>query len=144
MALKAITKRLTPQPAQHLRQSKLAANIPGASKPRGSHCPRGFLRLVSDGHTQPGEFFYNNLTAGKPVNGFTDMFFSPLYVAHLAEALLEMLQKRLSGIYHVYAPESLSKYDFGVRLAQEFGLDASLIRPISAWTLTCPPVDRST
>jgi len=78
------------------------------------------------------EFFYNNLTAGKPVNGFTDMFFSPLYVRHLAEALLEMLQKRLSGMYHVFATERLSKYDFGVLLANEFGLDASLIRPISA------------
>jgi len=78
------------------------------------------------------EFFYNNLSAGKSVNGFTDMLFSPLYVGHLAETLLEMLQKQLSGIYHVFAPVSLSKYDFGIHLAREFGLDANLIRPISA------------
>lgn len=43
-----------------------------------------------------------------------------------------MLEKRLSGIYHVYSPESLSKYDFGVRLAHELGLDENLINPISA------------
>ena len=53
-------------------------------------------------------------------------------MGHLAETLLDMLQKRLSGIYHVFAPVSLSKYEFGVRLAREFDLDANLIRPISA------------
>jgi dTDP-4-dehydrorhamnose reductase len=123
----------SPNPLNTYAKSKLA----GEQAVAGANPDAAIARVVFYGWSLTGtrslaEFFYNNLTAGKPVNGFTDMFFSPLYVAHLAEALLEMLQKRLSGIYHVYAPESLSKYDFGVRLAHEFGLDANLIRPISA------------
>jgi dTDP-4-dehydrorhamnose reductase len=123
----------SPNPLNTYAQSKLAGEHAVAqANPEAAIARVVFYGWSLTGTRSLAEFFYNNLTASKPVNGFTDMFFSPLYVAHLAEALLEMLQKRLSGIYHVYAPESLSKYDFGVRLAQEFELDASLIRPISA------------
>jgi len=123
----------TPNPLNAYAKSKLA----GEQAVAEANPDAAIARVVFYGWSLTStrslaEFFYNNLTAGKPVNGFSDMFFSPLYVRHLAETLLEMLERRLSGIYHVYAPESLSKYDFGLRLAQEFGLDASLIRPISA------------
>jgi len=40
-----------------------------------------------------------------------------------------MLQMNLSGLYHVVSRECLSKYDFGVRLAHQFDLDATLISP---------------
>lgn len=122
-----------PNPLNTYAKSKLAGEQAVAqSNPEAAIARVVFYGWSLTGTRSLAEFFYNNLSAGKPVNGFTDMFFSPLYVAHLAEALLEMLQKRLSGIYHVYAPESLSKYDFGMRLAHECGLDASLIHPISA------------
>jgi dTDP-4-dehydrorhamnose reductase len=42
-----------------------------------------------------------------------------------------MLEAGLGGLYHVVSPESSSKYDFGLRIAQRFGLDASLISPTS-------------
>ncbi len=123
----------SPNPLNIYAKSKLAGEQAVArANPEAAIARVVFYGWSLTGTRSLAEFFYNNLAAGKPVNGFTDMFFSPLYAVHLAEALLEMLQKRLSGIYHVYAPESLSKYDFGVRLAHEFGLDASLIRPISA------------
>lgn len=75
------------------------------------------------------EFFYNNLAAGKAISGFTDVFFCPLLANDLAVILLEMLQKGLSGLFHVASRDSSSKYEFGVRLAQRFGLDDQLIRP---------------
>ena len=123
----------TPNPLNTYAKSKLA----GEQAVAEANPDAAIARVVFYGWSLTGtrslaEFFYNNLTAGKPVNGFTDMFFSPLYVRHLAETLLEMLDKRMGGIYHVYSPESLSKYHFGMLLAHEFGLDASLIRPISA------------
>ena len=122
-----------PNPLNTYAKSKLAGEQAVAeANPAAAIARVVFYGWSLTGTRSLAEFFYNNLTAGKPVNGFTDMFFSPLYVGHLAEALLEMLEKGLGGIYHVYASESLSKYDFGVHLAHEFGLDASLIRPISA------------
>jgi len=77
------------------------------------------------------EFFYNNLSENKPVKGFTDVMFCPLYVRNLANILLEMIKKDLKGIYHVLSPEHLSKYAFGVAIARKFGFDESLIEPIS-------------
>jgi len=75
------------------------------------------------------EFFVNHLQEGQRIKGFTDTCFCPLYVEDLAETLLEMIEAELSGIFHVVSPEHLSKYAFGVRIAQKFGFDAALIEP---------------
>ena len=77
------------------------------------------------------EFFFYHLSQKQPVMGFTDVYFCPLLANHLAGIFTAMLEHGLSGIYHVVCPESLSKYDFGVRLAQRFGLDDDLITPSS-------------
>ena len=77
------------------------------------------------------EFFLYNLMAGKTVKGFTDVHFCPLYVADLVDVMLAMIDKKLSGIYHVVSPECLSKYDFGKRIADKFDLDGDLIEPVS-------------
>lgn len=82
------------------------------------------------GNRSLAEFFFNQLTTGEPMKGFTDLIFCPLYVEDLAQALLEMIEKQLSGVYHVVAPDHLSKYEFGVRIARKFGLDADLIEPV--------------
>jgi dTDP-4-dehydrorhamnose reductase len=42
-----------------------------------------------------------------------------------------MLEKGLKGLYHAVSSESLTKYDFGLRIARKFGLDENLIRPSS-------------
>jgi dTDP-4-dehydrorhamnose reductase len=78
-----------------------------------------------------GEFFVNNLSAGKNVNGFTDVFFCPMLVNHTARLLLEMLQHNLSGLYHVVGAQAMNKYQFGVEVARKFGLRESLISPKS-------------
>jgi dTDP-4-dehydrorhamnose reductase len=76
-----------------------------------------------------GEFFYNGLSAGQPSPGFTDIWFCPLFVGDLAELLVRMLEKGLSGLYHVVGAEALSKYDFGRRVARQFGFDERLVIP---------------
>jgi dTDP-4-dehydrorhamnose reductase len=77
------------------------------------------------------EFFVNNLSEGKSVNGFTDVIFCPMWVNHLSRLLIEMLEKNLSGLYHVVGAEAMSKYQFGVEIARRFGLRESLISPQS-------------
>ncbi len=77
------------------------------------------------------EFFFRNLSAGKGVNGFTDVLFCPLLANDLADVLVEMLNHDLSGTYHVGSSESLSKYEFGCRIARLFNLDEVLITPTS-------------
>lgn len=76
------------------------------------------------------EFFVNHLRAGKPVNGFMDVHFCPMFVGDLAEILLQMLEKRLTGLYHVVGSEACSKFEFGQHIARQFGYDPDLIQPI--------------
>ncbi len=85
----------------------------------------------ASGQRSLNEFFFYNLQCGNQVMGFTDVYFCPLLANDLAMVLLKMLQRGLYGLYHVVSRECLSKYEFGVALAQCFGLDASLITPTS-------------
>jgi dTDP-4-dehydrorhamnose reductase len=75
------------------------------------------------------EFFYNNLAAGKMVNGFTDRLFCPLLVSDLAAIMLELLEKGVVGMFHTVSADHLSKYEFGVAIAKRFGFDAALVTP---------------
>ena len=83
------------------------------------------------GRRSLAEFFVNNLTAGKPVMGFTDVYFCPLLVNDVAHIFFRMLDLQLSGLYHVLSRESLTKYDFGLCIARKFGLNSELIAPNS-------------
>jgi dTDP-4-dehydrorhamnose reductase len=75
------------------------------------------------------EFFFYNLQSGNPVKGFTDVYFCPLLVNDLAKVFFQMLDASLSGLYHVVSPDCVSKYDFGVAIARQFGFDPALIAP---------------
>jgi len=83
------------------------------------------------GRRSLSEFFYNHLSAGEACNGFTNIWFCPLFVGDLAETLVRMLENGLSGLYHVVGSESLTKYEFGLCIARQFGFDESLVHPIS-------------
>jgi dTDP-4-dehydrorhamnose reductase len=77
------------------------------------------------------EFFVNNLSNEKSVNGFTDVVFCPMLVNHLSEILLDMLDRGLHGLYNAVGPQAMSKYQFGMEIARKFGLHESLIAPQS-------------
>lgn len=83
------------------------------------------------GEKSLAEFFFNNLRSRNPVKGFNDVFFSPLLVNNLGKILLRMLEEKLTGLYHVFSSDAISKYDFGVAIANRFGFDSNLISPIS-------------
>ena len=83
------------------------------------------------GRRSLAEFFFNKLSAGERCMGFTDVYFCPLLANDLGRLFLKMLEARLSGLYHIVGSECSSKYDFGLRVARLFGLDASLISPAS-------------
>lgn len=77
------------------------------------------------------EFFLNNLLAGNRVKGFIDVFFCPMLVNEIAHVFNEMLENELSGLFHVFSADTMSKHAFGVAIAERFGLDTGLIAPIA-------------
>ena len=75
------------------------------------------------------EWILQELCAGRQVPGFTDVHFSPIVANDLAEILLLMLDRQLTGIFHVVGSERISKYQFAKRLAVIFGFDEEQVVP---------------
>lgn len=75
------------------------------------------------------DFIISNLRKQLPVFLFEDVFYTPILIEELAHTVMELVEKKASGIFNVVGNERLSKYDFGKRVAEVFELDASLIRP---------------
>jgi dTDP-4-dehydrorhamnose reductase len=122
----------TPNPQNLYAQTKLdGERAVLAASPDAIVARVNFYGWSLSGKRSLAEFFFNNLGDGNPIKGFTDVYYNPMLVNDLAEILLLMLCKGLSGIYHVVSSEKLSKYDFAVRLANTFGFDPELISPIS-------------
>jgi len=121
-----------PNPVSVYAQSKFAAErVIQQINPEAIIARVNFYGWSLSGKRSLAEFFYNNLSAGRQMNGFTDVLFCPLYVEDLSKLLIEMAAKHLAGLYHVVSAERISKYDFGVAIARKFGFDESLIKPVS-------------
>ena len=90
-----------------------------------------FFGWSLSGSRSLSEFFFNKLSAKEKCNGFYDVWFCPFFVGDLAETLVQMLEKGLSGLYHTVGSEAITKYDFGVKIARQFKLDEGLIQPMS-------------
>ncbi len=126
------SERSTAHPINVYARTKLAGEqaVLGAN-PDAIVARVNFYGWSLSGKRSLAEFFINNLQAGKRVNGFTDVWFCPLQVNLLGETLMKMVEKGLSGLYHTVSRECLSKYDFGCRIARQFGLDERLVTPAS-------------
>jgi dTDP-4-dehydrorhamnose reductase len=126
------TENDIPNPLGVYAQTKLAGeqNVLSAN-PRAMVARVNFFGWSLPGTRSLSEFFFNKLSTGEQCNGFTDIFFCPLFVGDLADTLLLMLDKNLSGLYHVIGSEALSKYDFGQHIARQFGFNPALVIPRS-------------
>ncbi len=121
-----------PHPLSVYAQTKLAGEqAVFAAHPDPLVVRVNFYGWSLSGKRSLAEFFFNNLQTGKETPGFHDVYFCPLLANDLAQILFRMMELNLSGLYHVVAPQPISKYEFGIQLAQAFGFDPSLIRPVS-------------
>ena len=69
-----------------------------------------------------------NLEAGKEVNLFTDEFRTPASATAASQGLLLAVEKEVSGILHLGGKERISRYDFGLLLAEIWQLPQALIK----------------
>ena len=70
------------------------------------------------------DFFMNGFTHHTPITGFKDYVVSSMYVGDLAEAMMELVERGASGVFHAVSSTPLSKYDFGLTVARAAGLPA--------------------
>jgi len=73
----------------------------------------------------------NSLRNNEPIGLFSDVFFSPILVDELAKRTHQLIESNACGVFNIVSNERLSKYDFGIKLANVFDLDTELIKKIS-------------
>lgn len=75
------------------------------------------------------EWFLERLRRGERCTGFTDVSFSPIAVGDLSLCLLRLLPMPVFGRLHLAGGETISKYEFGLRIARAFHLSPEPIVP---------------
>ncbi len=74
----------------------------------------------------------NNLERREKVKIVTDQRISPTLNTSLANMILEVLERRLTGIFHLAGATRLDRHEFADLLAQTFNLDPTLMTPVSS------------
>jgi dTDP-4-dehydrorhamnose reductase len=67
------------------------------------------------------------LRKGDRVKIVTDQWNTPTLNTSLAEMTLEVVERRLTGVYHLCGATRISRFEFAEKIADVFGLDKSLI-----------------
>jgi len=84
----------------------------------------GFQRQVG---TSLAEWALQSLSQHVPIDGFTDVFFNPVYTKQLARLIHSLIDVGFSGIVNIGSNAFISKYDFLVRLCEQFGFSTDLV-----------------
>ncbi len=71
-----------------------------------------------------------NLKANKETKVPSDQISTPTNADNLAEAITLLIIKDKRGIYNVVGSERISRYEFAVKAAKIFNLNADLIKPV--------------
>ncbi|MFQ5608144.1 MAG: SDR family oxidoreductase [Candidatus Zixiibacteriota bacterium] len=87
-------------------------------------------------------FVINRLSEGKDVRALVDCYYSPICADDLARGIIGLLKRTATGLVHFGGPERVTRYDFALKIAEEFGYDETLIHPASqadfGWRATRP------
>jgi dTDP-4-dehydrorhamnose reductase len=122
----------TPNPVNYYGLTKLVAEGIVASSTedhvivRASHI-YGF----GMGRVNFARHVVESLSKGQPVRALVDQWLSPTLNTLLAEAIVEIVEKGLRGLFHI-AGERVSRYDFARAIARRFGFKEDLIEPITS------------
>lgn len=73
----------------------------------------------------------NRLEAGQEIRVVSDQYRTPTWVADVADGVERLMNTGNTGIYHICGAEHLSIAEIAYRVADYFGLDRSLIRPVT-------------
>lgn len=69
---------------------------------------------------------------------FADQHTTPTFVDNIAEVIIEICKTDRKGIYHLASSECISRFEFGMKVAEIFQFDKNLIRPITTENLNLP------
>ncbi len=78
------------------------------------------------------------LRANKEIRVVIDQYNNPTLTNSLAETLIALYEKDKSGLFNVAGKNTINRYEFAKIVANEFGLNKKLIKPITTSELNQP------
>ncbi|HED11651.1 MAG TPA: dTDP-4-dehydrorhamnose reductase [Caldithrix abyssi] len=128
------TEKDEPRPSGNYARSKLAA------EKIVEQCP--FQHIIARTQVLYGygkdlkhnfaTWVISRLSSAKNIRVVTDQTGNPTYVDDLSESIYRLLERREYGLFHVSGSETVSRYDFALKIADVFGFDAGLIEQITS------------
>jgi dTDP-4-dehydrorhamnose reductase len=117
-----------PEPFSYYGETKLAGEDAVRREVEDHLVVRtNFFGWSETGRKSVLEFFVNSLRERQNVRGYPDFIVTSIYVRALLEAIWQLGEEGAVGTLHVASSDALSKYDYGILVAEQFGLDADLI-----------------
>ncbi len=118
-----------PNPTTHYGQTKWEAEQEVAKL----DFPWSILRTsIVYGWPGPGRrnfvpWLVASLQSGQPYLGSTGVMRTPVYIEHLVDGIVKLVEEDYPGTHHVAGKDWVSMYDFAVAVADGFQLDRGLV-----------------
>jgi len=123
-----------PSPLGHYARTKAQAeHLVRAASPDFAVVRPSFIygEPLAAHHASFSHSLLASLRDGVKARVFHDQYRSPVPARALAEAILEVSDERLPGVWHLGGPDRASRADFARVLARVAGLDAGLLEEVS-------------
>jgi len=82
--------------------------------------------------SNPVTWVLEKLKSGRELKIVNDVYNNHLFVGTAAEAIWAIVIQNVNGIYHIAGKDRISRYELSVKVGETFGLDKTLITPVSS------------
>jgi len=89
--------------------------------------------VVYSWESQGKNFLYRlrgRLLQGEPIDVPVDQVSTPTYAPDLVQAMIDLAERKESGVFNICGRVAASRYQFAVAAAELFGLDPTLVKPV--------------
>lgn len=122
----------SPDPNTHYGRTKWQAELAVADE--ASHWSIVRTSLVYGwplaGRRNLATVIVDRLKNGETYEGDSGTYRTPIYVEHLTEGIIELVNHYHPGIFHLAGRDWMNMYQFGHAVAQASGLDSSLVKRV--------------
>ena len=79
-----------------------------------------------------GMFVARELTAGRVVKAFVDLYSTPTLADNLAEAVAEVVEREITGLFHFSGTARASRYQWALEVARRLGREELVVPAVSS------------
>ena len=112
-------------------QTKLLGETPVLSIEKGTVLRTNIIGWSLKNRVSFSEWILLNSIKKQPIKLFKDVYFSPVHVEELSEIIVQIIDRKIYGLFHISSNDYLSKYDFGLKLVKTFGLSSEYFKSSS-------------